>query len=243
MARVKGRRIRAPKIVEPGGYLKFWLLLCAAAVLTGWSWFAYEIGRQDAGFHSAAANDRQQRLQAQIRALEKERERLWLTAANYQRASQIDRDAARRVQQDIKSLQDERAELKREVAFLKELIANDDGPIQVRDFRLRRGGAAREYFYAFTVSNARRDLGELNGQIKIAVRGEAEGVARYLRLGDLTGGKLSAHKMRFKHFQDVQGKLVLPEDFSPQTITVEIVPQEKTVKNTQRTFDWRLADV
>ena len=121
MARVKGPRIKAPKIVEPGRRLVLWLTLGALILLIGWTWFAYDFGRQDAGFHSAAAGDRQQRLRAKIRALEKERVQLLLTAANHQRASQIDRDAARRVQQDIKSLQDERAELKRQVAFLKGL--------------------------------------------------------------------------------------------------------------------------
>lgn len=243
MARVKRRRIKPPKIVQPGGRLKLWLTMGAAAVLAGWSWFAYDYGRQDAGFHSAAASDRQQRLKAQIKVLETEREHLLLATANHQRASQIDRNAARRVQEDIKSLQEERAELKRQVAFLKELIANNDGPIQVKDFRLRAVSGERQFQYAFTVSNAHRNLGELNGQINIVVRGQAEGVARYFRLGDLTGGKLKAHRMRFKHFQNVQGKLTLPENFSPQTITVEIVPREKTVKTTQRTFDWHLADV
>lgn len=242
MARVKGRRISSPKIVEPAGQRKLWLTLGGAILLVGWSWVVYDFGRQHAGFHSGVASDRVHQLQAQLRTLQRERENLLLTSANHERASQIDRDATRRVQQDIKSLQDERAELRREVAVLKELIANNDGPIQVRDFRLRAGDTARQFQYAFTVSNAHRDLGELNGQIRIAVRGEAGGVARYFRLSDLTGGELSAHRMRFKHFQDVQGTLMLPKNFAPRAIIVEIVPQEKAIKNTQRTFDWRLAD-
>ncbi len=58
-------------------------------------------------------------LQQRIDELEEERDALRASAARFERAGQIDRAAADGVQSEVKALQDERAELKREVALLK----------------------------------------------------------------------------------------------------------------------------
>ena len=239
MAGIHSRRIVTPRIVQPGSGARPWVILAGLVALLGWTWLAYDLGREQAGFHSRKAAQQRADARAEIRALREERDALRLRAASNERASQIDRDAARQVQDQAKALQEERADLKREVAFLRELISSGDGIFQVRDFRVEPLDGETQFRYRFTVAQARADLGRVSGEIGVAVTGVADGKARRLSLKDLTGGKLSVHKMGFRNFQDVEGTFELPEDFVPQAVVLDIRPEGKDLKPLQRVFDWK----
>jgi hypothetical protein len=241
MARVTSRRIVTPRIVQPGGRGRPWLIFAGLLVLLGWTYLAYDLGRQQAGFHSARAAAERAEAQAEIRALRVERDELRLRAANHERASQIERGASRQVQDDVKALQEERAELKREVAFLRELIAADDGPLRLRDFRIDALERDHHYRYRFTVAQAMEGVGTVQGEIGVAVIGQSDGKAQRLPLEDLTKGELTAHKMRFRNFQDVESSVELPKGFTPEALEVEIRPAGDKLKPVKRTFDWQLA--
>ena len=240
MTRIKPRRIGTPRIVEPGGRLHLWILALALAALIAWTWMSYDLGRQRAGYDSDLAAGKASELKAEIRALKKQREELRLIAANHERAGQIDRDAVRHAQSEIKGLQEERADLRRQVAFLRQLLATNEGPLQIKEFELHHVGNAG-YRYRFTVARVQQDDEALDGEIRVAVRGKLQGVARYLPLSELTAGKTAVHKMRFKHFQRVEGTFKLPNEFSPQKFVVEVVPGNKRLNSMQREFDWQVA--
>jgi hypothetical protein len=239
MPRVKDKRVTSPRIVQPGASVRPWLVVALLAVIGGWTWATYDLGLERAGFHSDAASDRHAGLRAEARTLKKERDELLLAVANLERSSQIDRNAALQAQQQIKKLQAERAALKREVAFMRKLLEANDGPIRVRDFRLEEADEDRLYLYRFVVAQAQEGGDVLEGEIRIAVRGRAGEAARYMRQEELSEDKAKGHKMRFRNFQEVEGRLRLPANFIPEVFVVEVAPESRKLQGLQKEFDWK----
>ncbi len=241
MAKVKDKRVTSPRIVQPRSPVRPSLLVALGAAILGWTWVTYDFGLQRAGFHSDAAAGRRDGLSAEIRALKAEREELLLAVANLERSSQIDRSAAQQAQQRIMQLQNERAALKREVAFMRQLLEANDGPIRVRDFALAADGAERGYRYRFVVAQAQEGGDVLEGEIRVAVRGRSGEAVRYLRQEELAQDQAKGHKMRFRNFQEVEGRLLLPAGFAPETFVVEVAPDGKKLQGLQKEFDWKLS--
>ena len=55
---------------------------------------------------------------------------------------------------------------------------------------------------------------------------------------ELTEENTELLKMRFKHFQDLEGVVQLPEGFTPRKMIVEIKPNSKKLPPVKERFDW-----
>ena len=124
MGKIKPIKVITPRIVQPGERRRPWLWLFFLLVLGVWTWQVFEFGRQRAGFDVGRRDAVEGGLRERITELEQERDVLRQEAARYERSGQIDRAAVVDVQTEVKTLQDERAALKREVAFLKSLTGD-----------------------------------------------------------------------------------------------------------------------
>jgi len=231
-----------PRIVQPNeGRFRpwFWLLLLVGLGL--WSWQVFEFGRQRGGVDVGSSDHVAPGLRERIAELEAERDRLRLAAERFERAAQVDRVAADDVKSEIKTLQDERAELKREVAFLKSLVAGGDRKLVLSDHSLSSLG---ERLYRFEVTLAKRtdDQAMVSGEVLISVKGVAEGEQRTLDMGSLTEGRRTKIGIRFKNFQRLKTELQLPDGFEPASVEVAVKPDGKGFKSFERAFDWKVSD-
>lgn len=243
MGKKKPTRIITPRIVQPGeGGIRPWLWLLLLVALAAWSWQVFEFGRQRAGFDASQRDQRESGLQKRILELEAERDALRASAAKFERAGQIDRAAAEGVQSDVRSLQTERAELKREVALLKSLVAGAENSMLVlSEFSLRRLDD-RKYRFEAMLSKNTDDDEAVSGQVIVNIGGELEGEDAMFGLKELTGGKRTHIGIRFKSFQKLRTDLRLPEGFDPTSIEVTVRPDGKKFKSFEQTYDWRPSD-
>ncbi|NEX21192.1 hypothetical protein G3480_12855 [Thiorhodococcus mannitoliphagus] len=174
-----------------------------------------------------------------LRALlgESERQRVIL-----ERAAQIDAEARKVLQGELKQAQDARLELNRELTYLKRLVQKGGkGAIQVYDMRLSRGGGPREYLYSFTVTQLVPGFGRSTGSVSLALKGAREGASLSLGLTDLPSADPELLGMDFEHFQNFQGVIEIPEDFAPESIVVSIEPKSKLLLPTSVVFPWELS--
>ena len=243
MGKKKPTRVIAPRILQPGeGGVRPWLWLLFLVALAAWSWQVFEFGRQEAGFDVGRYSVLEDELQQRIRQLEEERDTLRAAAARFERAGQIDRAAADGVQPEVKALQGERAELKREVALLKTLVAGGEKETLVlEEFKLTPL-AGRSYRLEAMLSKRTDDQETVSGQVDIEVSGKMDGEQQILVLSQLTGGKRSNIGIRFKSFQKLKTDLSLPGGFEPSSIEVTVRPEGKKFKSFEQAYDWKLAD-
>jgi len=211
-------------------------------LLGAWSWQVYDLGRRHGGYDSNLVEHRRGELKGRLETLEDERETLRLRAASMERSAQIDRDAVRRAREEIRALQDEGSALKQEVTFLRGLLSQGQGALYVKDFRLSAGTSPGRFGYAFTVTQVLKNVGTTEGEIELKVAGTRDGKRQTLELKALTGGKTSRIKLRFMHYQEVQGTLELPQSFKPESVTLELRPKNRKLSRVTRVFDWKLEE-
>jgi hypothetical protein len=241
MGKVKPARVVTPRIVQPGGKGRTWLWLVFLLALAAWSWQVFEFGRQRGGYYSAQHGRTEAGLRARIAELEDERDALRSASARFERAGQIDRAAADGVQSEVRTLQEERAELRREVAFLKSLVSPGGEKLILGGYSLT-AMSGRAYRFEVTLSKPSADADTVIGQVTISVRGRTGGRTQTLDMAALTKGKRTNFGIQFKNFQKLQAELQLPDGFEPASIEVAVKPDGKTFKAFERAFDWKVSD-
>lgn len=231
------KRFHTPRIVQPDGrrvWIFFAVLVVASVVL---AWFMFDYGRQSAGFFAEQRESETQKLRERIDTLLKERDTLRLNAAKFQRAGQIDQAAVQAVQDEILSLQQDRAKLQKEVEFLKSLLSGDVTMLQLKDFALQPLTEANQYQYTFTLSKRAKGTEKVRGRVDIRVAGELDGKPKELDIKAL-GVPRKQLVMGFNHFQKFEGKLTLPAGFVAKSMTVLIKPKGKRFKAFDQNFAW-----
>ena len=241
MAKTKPSAITTPRIVQPGDRSRTWLWLLFALVLAVWTWQVFEFGRQQAGFSATESHTREDALVARILELEAERDELLAAAARFERAGQIDRAAVDGVQARVKALQDERAELKREVAFLKTLVSGEEYELKLAGPTLVELGG-RAFRFEVTLSKGSVQAGTVQGEAVFKVKGTTEGAEKVLDMKALTDGRRSRIGIKFKNYQKLSAELKLPDGFKPAAIVVAIRPGSKGFKAFEQTYDWQVSD-
>lgn len=239
MTKVKTPRIVSPRIVHPAGAGSAWLLGLALAALALWTWQVFDYGREWAGYESQRWHEERATLSGKLAMLEEERSRLMLQLANQSRAGQIDRDAVRRAQVELRELQARQSDLEQELTLLRGVLSRGEGPLQVRDFQLVSQPQAGHYRYSFTVAQVLKDIGPTQGSVRLLLSGKSGGERRLVKMNELTGGEREIHKMDFTHYQDFTGEFSLPEDFKPETLTVDLRPNNKKLRRESRIFQWK----
>lgn len=242
MVKTKTTRVVAPRIVQPGeGGGRGWLWLLALAALGVWTWQVFEFGQQRAGLNTGERNEIEDVLRERIEKLEAERDELRQSAARFERANQIDRATVDGVQSEVKSLQAERAELKREVAFLKTLVSGGNRKLALDDHSLVK---VAEDLYQFEVTLSKRSEGEsvVSGQVVVRLQGREEGLDKILGMSAITDGRRDNIGIKFKNFQKLKTEIKVPKGFEPVAVQVTVKPDGKLFKTFEQTYDWLVSD-
>jgi hypothetical protein len=232
------KKYRVPKIVAAHQRPPLWLyLVLVLLILGGVSWLAYQQG--DSGIAEGFA-----RLQSggkgRIERLEQERNDLKRELAMVKQAAEVDREALLAIRDKIKGLQSERLKMEEELAFLRGIVTTSSKKevLRVQNFKLQPGLEEQQYIYTYTVSQVINSGSVVKGKIEMSFSGLKGGQATQLELKQLSEEKLSSHKMRFRYFQNVEGKLRLPKDFQPAKIKIEVKPTGSKLAPVSETFNW-----
>lgn len=238
-----GRR-KTPKISHRHtlpGYLLGFIVVIGLAGLAAMYWFPTPMA--DKGVSEVQVEPLQQEILRQIKVINKldqDRNELLKRIVQLERMSQIDRESVSRIQDELKSDQNERIKLEEELLFLRGIVSskNGSGVLHLRHLRLKQGKGENSVYYTFTISKVLRDQKYIEGLVYFTVSGKQDGVKRTLPLKAVTGNKQESLKLRFKHFQKVEGEFLLPSGFKPSDVTIEIKPADKKYSPIKRSFKW-----
>jgi len=239
MSRVRPAHIVTPHISHPGGKGSFWLLIFGLVALFIWTWQVFDYGREWAGYEGERRAAELAGLQEKVALLDTKRDKLNLQLATCTRSGQIDRDAVRRSQVELRELQTRQVALQQEIELLRGVLSRGEGPLQVRDLRLQSLPQKGYFHYSFTVAQVLRDIGKTTGTVRIMLTGKAAGKSKVLKMKELTNGERDIHRMDFTHYQDFNGELQLPDGYKPETLSVDIRPANKKLRRETRVFQWK----
>ena len=238
---VKGSKQRRMKVVphRPGGQVIKYLL--TLVVIVAASGLAYWFGLNEGQTPVAELLKEQEALQQGLHESEQVNAQLQQDFAKIRIDGEIDGKISQVAQQTITSLQEQVGQLNEELSFYKKMLLpnkmNEGLRIEQLDLF---PGASDEVRYSLLLIHAAENHGYIQGSVQISLLGQEAGQKKQLPLSALGNGKEDTIPFRFRYFQNIGGKLILPAGFEPLEV---IIVAESGGKNTQRlekTFDWSL---
>lgn len=212
-------------------------LTSLTVIVSGWSLFEY--GRYRAGFDRFGAEAAEQQLQARVQDLLTGIAALREENAGLQRARQVEREAHETLNGSLRTLQDEMLELKEELAFYRGIVSPREASrgLRLQSFQLDRGGRPNVWRYKLVLTQVLKNDTLARGSVEMQLEGLHEGSQASLGLAELSSDSAATLAYQFKYFQNLEGHLIVPEGFTPQRLTVRVVPRggKNTIK---QVYDW-----
>ncbi|MBV2119942.1 MAG: hypothetical protein KUF74_00680 [Candidatus Thiodiazotropha sp. (ex Ctena orbiculata)] len=232
------KKYRVPKIVAAHQRTPAWLRVgLLLLVLAGVAGLAYQQGgngiAEGLARLQSGGKDRVTRLEQQRNELKRELEMV-------RQAAEVDREALLAIKEQVKTMQSERLKMEEELAFLRGIVSTSSKKqvLRIQNFKLQQGLEAQQYVYKYTVSQVINSGSVVKGKIEMTVIGLKGEQTVNLQLKQLSEEKLESHKMRFRYFQNVEGKLRIPPDFQPAKVKIEVKPTGSKLAPVDAAFEW-----
>ncbi len=200
----------------------------------------YETGWQHAVEDAARTAAEGRELRKQVKTLESDKAELRERVAILERAAQVERQAYSHVDRTLRELQDQILDLKEELAFYRGIVAKrgEVRGLAIQSFKVQRDANPGQYRYKLVLTRMEKNAKVLQGNVSLTVAGEQEGSFKRLTLSDLSGQSQRNLKLSFRHFQRLEGRLNLPEGFTPHRVLVKVTTSGKKGSQVEKTFDW-----
>lgn len=232
-----------PTIRQPDEGRELWrwplavLLTAAVAALALWS---YMFGAERVQVVVDEMHGQVSRLAAQNQALTEERDELLQRVATLDRGARVDREAAELVRKSLVELQDERLELKEEVALLTSLISSGKSRsgLRARHLVLEPLEEAGSYRFHFALSKSPQDDKEVQVKLEISLSGTEGGKTKALSMKEIASDEMETD-LTFKQLTQVEGTIKLPPAFEPEVLKVSAKPSQADVLGVEREFPWK----
>jgi hypothetical protein len=200
---------------------------------------AFDQGRQIAGYDSSEAMAYIDQLQQQIQELQSQSDESQRRAAMLERNRRIDDDTSEQLKKSLDAVQAEAVELKKELSFYKSIVSPEDGKqsIIIQTIQLKKdeqGG----FDYKIMISQRGRNDSFARGTADVTVKGLLKGKSKVLELSAISDEAKKPIKFGFRYFQNLTGKLKLPEGFVADYLRVKLTPKTAKLDAVDEQFPW-----
>lgn len=201
----------------------------------------YEIGRFHAGYNRFEAAAERRALEERIAGLEGELVGLkeQLTLAHTLRKT--DAEAYRVVNDSLGGLQAKIQEQREAIAFYRGIISPEESKsgLRVQDLKVLRGADESRYRLRLVLVQVKKHHRKVRGKVRLSIDGERRGEAVSIPFAELAAAAGERQwPYAFRYFQDFERDLVLPPDFRPSQINIELDPSGKGNTGIRQTFPW-----
>ena len=216
----------------------------AALVLLGLFalYFAYELGRYDAGYDRLAAAQQRTELEVTIERLSKANRELRTKLAELD-TIRIGRAQERvELSRTIGDLQAEVARQAQELAFYRGIVTEGASPsgVKLQQLRISATEDPLRYRIRLTLIRSGRPDGAVSGSVLLTAEGELDGRSATLDLAALTGGKQRELPFSFRYYENFDQEITLSPGFRPERLTVEVRSNRKGIAPLTETFLWNV---
>lgn len=201
----------------------------------------FEFGRISAGYDVVEAGNEAQDYVDHIRILDDEIVDLKQEIAILETNRQVDRASYKEVEVSLTHLQEKIQEQRDAIAFYRSIVSPSDGNsgLRVQDLKLTRGKAEREFRLRLVLVQAMKHDRKVSGNVGLSVVGSQDGAETTYVLAQLLPDEADrVWAFSFRYFQDFERRLVLPDGFVPERITVEVRSKTRSISSIEESFDW-----
>jgi uncharacterized protein DUF6776 len=209
--------ISAPRVAVRAHVPWYWRWLgyiAIGALVVGVGWTTYDYGMELAGFRQSEAARVHAKLMEQMQQRDTENAELRTQVTAAERQMQIERATYGDLAKQVKSLSDENAALREDLAFFQSLMTTDtkEGALSVNRFRLQPETLPGEYRYRLLLVQTGQRVKEFQGKLQFVLNLQ-QGDRKFVLTLPVESEKDSKdYQLSFKFFQRVEGTFkVAPE--------------------------------
>jgi len=212
--------------------------LAAVAVLSlslasaGW---IYDTGRRFAGFDSKESQQELMALRDRVDELDKESAQLRAFVNAGESTLQIERTAQQQLARQVKTLEEENARLKEDMAFFENLAVADgkDAGFSLNRLRVEPDSVPGQYRYrVLAAAQGGKKEREFKGNIQLLVAVQQDSKSAMMIFPAANDTNRQRYNISFKHFQRVDGTFNLPPGARIASVEVRLM-QDGVMRATQ----------
>jgi len=184
----------------------------------------------------------QQELSGQLLAAEAENAELRRQVAILDRSSVMDQRATEEVQGTIRGLRDRVAQLEQDIVYYRQVVSDEteDTGLIISQLDIDATRQSNRFRYKLVLRQQDADGDTfLTGHVNVNLVGSQGEEQQILALRDLSAEQDQLDiPLRFKYFQNIEGELVLPDNFVPDRLQIAAVSDEPIEKSINQNFSW-----
>jgi hypothetical protein len=225
---------------RPGYRLRRSLILLAFSVAAAVG--GYATGLAQGGFRFSSVEDSRDQLEQQVDELRDKYRTASQQLTNLDRGRTIDQQALNQARRSIVNLETQIASLKADLTFYKNIMAPSETSkgLQVDRLSLQQDRQGDGYNFKLVLTQVGNNKSYVSGVVAVNVIGTRNDEKEVIALRDLSDDidDLGVN-FRFRYFQDIEGLLTVPSDFTPEEVQIVAKSQGQKSAQAERTFDWK----
>jgi hypothetical protein len=241
MAAVKGSK-QEKMIVVPYRPLRiFWVRCVVVLILVATGAGAYFYGFTAGVRENGEARIERDALQSAVLKMEEENGSLRDQLLNLEQSGTVDQQALDSVQQTIVGLREKISQLEEDVLFYKQIMSpeNDESGLVIGQLDLVATDVPGTIRYKMELKQQGNNENMINGHVNINVLGMRNYQEVSIPLNELSAVEPEEDiRLQFRYFQNIEGELVLPENFEPTKVQILAVAEGDNPKTVQKSFGW-----
>lgn len=212
------------------------LLLCLLSGVVG-----YGVGWSQSGNRIADVVQTRPSLARELAEVSDEYDEVRQRMVQLERGRAIDEQALKAARDTISELEGNIASLESDLTFYRNIMAPSEVSqgLQVDQLAVRDVRGEGHYDFKLVLTQVGDNKSYISGVVAVNIIGERNGEQEVIPLRDLSEDVEDLGvRFRFRYFQDVEGMLVLPEDFEPYEVQVVAKAEGNKASQAERTFEW-----
>lgn len=198
------------------------VLLLAGGVALSW-WF-YEAGARFAGFERGNTVEELRQLRERVAQLEQENGALRSVSAQNERKMQIEMVTQNDLAKTVKTLQDENAQMREDLAFFRKQMSSDKsaGSLSIYSFKVENSVLPGEYRYRLMLVQGGQRERDFQGRVQLLVNVTQDGKRLVVTLPPSKEVEAKAFNLSFKFYQRLEGTFRIGPDALVKNVQVRV---------------------
>ena len=232
--------IAAPRMAVRTHVAWYWRWLGIAVVgvlVVGVGWATYDFGMTFAGFRRVETDRELAKLNDTIARQQQEISELRSHVAQAESQLQIERATYGDITKQVKSLAEENATLKDDLAFFQSLmpVAGVEGAVSVNRFRVEPNCMPGEYRYRLLLVHAGQRVKEFRGSLQFVLNVTQDGKEMVLTLPQAEDRNAGEFQLNFKLFQRIEGTFKVPPRAVVKSMQVRVFESDSNAPKLTQT--------
>jgi hypothetical protein len=241
MVAVKGSKQEKMVVVPYRPLQLFWMRASIVLLLVAAGAGAYFYGFYAGIRENGDARVERDELQGSVLALQQETSALREQLLKNEQAGTVDQQALDSVQQTIVAQREKISQLEEDVLFYKQIMSpeNDENGLVIGQLDLVATDVPGKIRYKMELKQQGNNETVINGHANVSILGMRNAQEIAIPLSDLSATELNEDiRLQFRYFQNIEGELVLPDNFEPTKVQIMAVSEGDGAKTVQKSFGW-----